>query len=106
MANSIEVLIEKAKVAQARILDSSQEQIDSYVRAIGKIIYDHAEVLAKEAIDETQMGRYEDKVMKNKGKSKMIWRDLQGKKSVGIIKKDDEKRSYVIQKNKKFSIER
>ena len=91
MANSIEVLIEKAKVAQARILDSSQEQIDSYVRAIGKIIYDHAEVLAKEAIDETQMGRYEDKVMKNKGKSKMIWRDLQGKKSVGIIKKDDEK---------------
>jgi NAD-dependent aldehyde dehydrogenases len=78
-------LMKKAKVAQEALEKCSQSEIDSYVRAIGKVIYDHAEELAREAVDETRMGVYEDKVAKNRGKSKMIWRSLQGVKSIGII---------------------
>ena len=32
------------------------------------------------------MGVYEDKVNKNKGKARVIWSDMKGGKSVGIIR--------------------
>ena len=47
---------------------------------------DNAEELARMAVDETRMGVYEDKVKKNKGKARVIWSDLKGKPSVGIIR--------------------
>lgn len=78
-------LVEKARVAQAVIETYSQEQVDALCKAVAKAIYDNAEVLAREAVDETRMGVYEDKVNKNKGKARVIWSDLKGKKSVGII---------------------
>lgn len=58
------------------------------VRAIGKVVFDNAEMLAREAVDETRMGVYEDKVAKNKGKSKGVWYDLKGKQSMGIVSVD------------------
>ncbi|MEN1762311.1 aldehyde dehydrogenase family protein, partial [Anoxynatronum sibiricum] len=54
--------------------------------AIAKVVYDNAEALAKMAVEETRMGVYEDKVAKNKGKSKVIWNDLKDKKSVGVLR--------------------
>jgi len=59
------------------------------VREIGKVVYDNAERLARMAVDETGMGVYEDKTVKNKGKAKTIWNDLKDKKSVGIIHRDE-----------------
>ncbi len=46
-------------------------------------------MLAKMAVDETRMGVYEDKIKKNKGKSKAVWAKLKGVKSRGIIEYDD-----------------
>ena len=40
------------------------------------------------AVDETRMGVYEDKVAKNRGKSKGVWYDLKGKKSMGVVSVD------------------
>src|SRR5438477_7629772 len=37
------------------------------------------------AVDETGIGRVEDKILKNKGKARVIWNNLRGKKSRGII---------------------
>lgn len=37
------------------------------------------------------MGVYEDKVVKNKMKAKMIWDHLKDKKSVGVINRDEMK---------------
>ena len=37
------------------------------------------------AVEETRMGVYEHKVKKNMGKARVIWNDIKGKKSVGII---------------------
>ncbi len=78
--------MQKARTAQALYASFSQEQVDRCVRAIAKIVYDNAESLARLAVDETQMGVYEDKVAKNKGKSKVIWNDLKDKKSIGILR--------------------
>ncbi len=79
-------LIEKSRVAQRIFEKYDQAQVDKIVCAIGKAVYDNGELLAKLAVDETGMGVYEDKIKKNKGKAKITWYRLKGKKSVGIIR--------------------
>ncbi len=78
-------IIEKARKAQKEFEKYSQEQVDLVVRAVGKAVYDNGEELAKMAVEETKMGSYEDKVMKNKGKAMAVWNYLKGKKSVGVL---------------------
>ena len=80
-------LIQKAREAQKIFEGFSQERVDAAVRAIGKAVYDDAERLARMAVDETHMGKYEDKVLKNKGKPKVTWQKLKGVKSRGIIRR-------------------
>ena len=82
-------LIAKARVAQKVIEKYDQKQIDALVRAIGKAVYDNAEMLAKQAVEETRMGVVEDKIFKNQMKSKAIYNSLKNKISVGIISKDE-----------------
>lgn len=86
---SIPEMIAKAKIAQQQFELMSQEEVDAIVRAIGKIVYDNAEELARDAVDETRMGNYDDKVAKNKGKARAIWNNLKDKKSRGIISERD-----------------
>lgn len=88
---SIKDLLKKAKVAQEELAAYSQSEIDAIVKVIAKTVYDNAEELAKMAVEETGMGVYEDKVTKNKGKSKAIYNNIKDKKTVGIIDKDDSK---------------
>lgn len=78
-------IINKARKAQKEFEKYSQEQVDQVVRAVGKAVYDNGEELARIAVDETHMGNYEDKIMKNKGKAMAMWYHLKGKKSVGIL---------------------
>ncbi|MDD2483786.1 MAG: aldehyde dehydrogenase family protein [Eubacteriales bacterium] len=84
-------LIEKARVAQKVFETYTQEQVDEVVKTVGKAVYDKGEELARLAIDETKMGNYDHKVMKNKGKAMAVWNYLKDKKSVGIINYIDEK---------------
>lgn len=78
-------IINKGRKAQQAFEAYNQEQVDQVVRAVGKAVYDNGEELARMAVDETGMGNYEDKVMKNKGKAMAVWNYLKGKKSVGIL---------------------
>ena len=78
----------KAKKALVELESRSQEQIDSYVKACGKVVFDNAEEFAKFAVEETGMGIYDHKVLKNKNKSRNIWWSLKGKKSVGVIERE------------------
>ena len=48
-------MIAKAHAAQQEFEEYSQEDVDKAVRAVGKVIYDHGEELAKMAVDETKM---------------------------------------------------
>ena len=88
--SQIQELIARARVAQAAFESFSQEQVDAIVKGIGKYVYDNAEMLAKMAVEETGIGRVEDKVLKNKGKARVIWNSLKGKKSRGVIGEDTE----------------
>ncbi|NQY67598.1 MAG: aldehyde dehydrogenase family protein [Flavobacteriales bacterium] len=96
----IKEMISRARIAQEEFESFDQKSVDEVVKAIAKVVYDNAEDLARDAVDETEMGVYEDKVAKNKGKSKVIWNNLKGKKSVGIIDRDEEKGLVFVAKPK------
>ena len=81
----VSTIVDQARKAQKIFETYTQEQVDEVVRAVGKAVYDNGEELARMAIDETHMGDYEDKVLKNKGKAMAVWNYLKGKKSVGIL---------------------
>jgi len=81
----VQDLVSRARAAQAAYESFSQEQVDAIVKGVGKYVYDNAETLARLAVDETGIGVYEDKVLKNKGKARIIWNNLKGKKSRGVI---------------------
>lgn len=87
----IDSYISRAREAQAVIDKYSQKQVDQLVMIIAKTVYDNAEQLAELAVEETNMGLYEDKVAKNKGKASIIWNSLKNKKSVGIINRDEDR---------------
>ena len=77
---------EAQKDYQARF---DQDAVDQVVKALCRVVYDNAEMLAREAVDETEMGVYEDKVAKCRNKSKGVWSNLQGKKSMGVLDIDE-----------------
>jgi succinate-semialdehyde dehydrogenase len=91
-------LIAKARKAQAAYEALSQEQVDAIVRDMAKYVYDNAEKLARMAVDETGIGNYEDKILKKKGKARVIWNNLKGKKSRGIIGEDAENNMVFVAK--------
>lgn len=85
---AIDEMLEKARIAQAEIENYTQEQVDALVKIIGKTIYDHAELLAAEAVEETHFGRVDSKIYKQKKAAAAAWFYLRDKKSVGIIEND------------------
>ena len=85
----IDGYIDRARKAQQEYEKFSQEQIDEIVMTIGKVVHDNAEYLAEIAVEETGMGNVPDKTAKNKGKARIIWNSLKGKKSKGIIERDE-----------------
>lgn len=81
--------IARARAAQAEFEKMTQEQVDLAVKTIGKVVYENAEYLAKLAVEETRMGNVEDKIAKNKQKAGIVWNNLRGKKSRGILDTDE-----------------
>ena len=80
-----------AKARKAQVIferDFSQEQVDEIVKTVARTVFENADMLSKLAVEETGMGVFTDKVAKCKGKSKGIWHDLKGKKSMGVLRVD------------------
>ncbi len=92
-------MVRRARVAQEQFeKEFNQEQVDRIVKAMAKTVYDNAEELARLAVEETQMGVYEDKVAKCRSKSMGVWLDLADKKSMGVIGMDERTRLIEIAK--------
>ncbi|KZL91016.1 acetaldehyde dehydrogenase (acetylating) [Clostridium magnum] len=85
-------LILRAKKAQEQFKNFSQEQIDKIVKAIAEAAEAEAVRLAKLANEETGFGKWEDKVLKNKFASNIVYNHIKDMKTVGIINEDIEKR--------------
>lgn len=85
---TIQEYVERGRKAAEAIKDYSQEQVDKLVYEAAKIIYKNAEPLAKQAVEETGLGYYKDKIAKNTDTPAAFWDYLKDKKSVGIISQD------------------
>jgi succinate-semialdehyde dehydrogenase len=88
----IDGMIANAKTALAEFAKYDQEQVDACIKAMLLAFKSKAAELSKEVIEETGLGDYESKLEKNTGSPDGIWYALKGKKSVGIIGEDKEKK--------------
>ena len=86
----IDAYLQRARTAQEKFEKMSQQQVDLAVKTIGKVVYENAEFLAEIAVEETGMGNVPDKIAKNKQKAGIVWNNLRGKKSRGILETDEE----------------
>lgn len=81
-------IVKAAKEAQKIFETYTQEQVDVVVKAVGKVIYDNAETLAIEAVEESKLGNVASKIAKQRGAAMSHWMFMKGKKSMGIIEED------------------
>ena len=81
-------MVREASLARREMEGSSQDRLDGLVRAIGRTIFDNAEVLSRLVVDETGMGNCADKAEDIREKSRNLWNSLKGRKSTGIISED------------------
>ena len=79
-------LVRRADEAQRAFARATQAQTDRVVEAMGRAASAEAERLARLAVDETGMGRYEDKVVKNRFAADDVLRYILPLKTVGVIR--------------------
>ena len=88
--NSINELIEKAKIASKEYMKLNQEQVDNIVKAMSMAGLENHMKLAKMAVEETGRGVYEDKITKNLFATDYIYHSIKYDKTVGVIEENDE----------------
>lgn len=93
-------MVQKSRIALKEFESYTQEQVDACVKAICVAFKEHAEEFSKETIEETGLGKYEDKIIKNTGSPDAVWYALKGKKSVNIIGEDKENKLVFVAKPK------
>ncbi len=75
-----------AAAEQFRLFD--QDQVDRIVRAVYEAAFSARLDLARLAFDETRMGLYEHKVIKNSWASVLVYEDIRNRRTVGVVAQD------------------
>ncbi len=83
--NYVEMIMQSATLASAEFSQLNQEQTDKIVRAVTEAAFANRVRLAKMANEETGIGKWEDKVLKNIVASQFVYDDIKDEKTVGII---------------------
>lgn len=92
--NSIEHLVEQGKIALQEMIHFDQEKVDEIVKKMAMAGLSQHMKLAKMAVEETGMGIYEDKTIKNMFATEYIYHSVKHQKSVGIIEENEEEGYY------------
>ncbi|MGZ4195637.1 MAG: bifunctional acetaldehyde-CoA/alcohol dehydrogenase [Solirubrobacteraceae bacterium] len=90
-ASRLDGFVERASEASAALRELDQETVDRIVWAMTVAGLEHAVELAELAMEETQFGVLEDKVIKNYIATEFLYDYLRDKKSVGVIDEDRER---------------
>jgi acetaldehyde dehydrogenase/alcohol dehydrogenase len=85
---SLEELIRRVKAAQVKFATFSQEQVDHIFREAALAANSQRIPLARMAVEETQMGVLEDKVIKNHYAAEYIYNKYKCSKTCGVIEED------------------
>jgi len=85
---NVDQYFERASAAAAVFSQFTQEQTDRVVKAVFEAAFANRVKLAKLAQEETGMGKWQDKVIKNVVASQFVYEDIKDLKTVGIISED------------------
>lgn len=85
----IDGLVANAQKALEEYMSLTQEQVDEIVHAMALAGLDNHCYLAHLAIDETDRGVYEDKIIKNIFATEYIWHSIKYEKTVGVVTEND-----------------
>lgn len=88
MSDYINEIMSNATMAAAEYSQLSQEQTDRIVKKVFEAAFNNRVRLAKMAQEETGIGIWEHKVMKNVIASQLVYEDIKNLKTVGIISED------------------
>ncbi len=86
----IEETVEKVKKAQEIFAKYSQEDVDKIFRAVALKANEMRLDFAKAAVEETRMGLFEDKVIKNHFAAEYIFNAYKNTKTCGLIEDNEE----------------
>src|SRR5688572_25883991 len=89
-------LVRRAKAVAPVLAEFTQEQIDAIVDAMAAAATPEAESLARLAHEETGYGVVADKIQKNLFASEKVYRFIRPMKTVGVIRRIDEKKIVEI----------
>ena len=81
-------ILDKAQLASAEFHQFDQEQTDRIVEAVFKAGFNNRVKLAKMAQEETGMGKWEHKVIKNVLGTQLVYESIRNEKTVGVISSD------------------
>ncbi|ASN04343.1 acetaldehyde dehydrogenase (acetylating) [Virgibacillus necropolis] len=84
--------VKRAKVAQKKFEEFSQEKIDYIVKKVADAAFEQSEFLARMAVEETGMGVVEHKIIKNQVGSRDVYESIKDEKTVGIVNEDRERK--------------
>ncbi len=85
----LQEVLEKVRAAQKIFSTYSQEQVDVIFKAVATRANAARIELAKMAVEETQMGVFEDKVLKNHYAAEYIYNQYKNEKTCGVIERDE-----------------
>jgi acetaldehyde dehydrogenase (acetylating) len=89
-------LARRAREAAPKLAELTQEQIDAIVGAMAAATAPLAESFARLAYEETGYGSVADKIVKNRFASEQVYESIRSLRTVGIIRKDAEKKIVEI----------
>ncbi|WP_321405196.1 aldehyde dehydrogenase family protein [Maridesulfovibrio sp.] len=86
------ILAEVAHEAQKKLATFPQEKLDEIVERIADAVEEHAEELALMSYEETDGGKWQDKLIKNRFVCNQVRKELRGMRCVGVINEDPQKK--------------
>ena len=100
VAAEVAELVARSRAAQQQIENATQEQVDRWIRGMVYAVCKPGmdEELARETVEETQLGNYRGKFLKMSVKTRAALMDIINDKSVGVIEELPERNIVKIAK--------
>jgi len=86
---ALSALLKRVRVAQTEFATYTQERVDEIFKAAATAANNARITLAEMAVEETGMGVFEDKVLKNHYAAEYIYNRYKNEKTCGVIERDE-----------------
>ena len=86
---SLQEMLQKIRAAQEKFSTYSQAQVDTIFKKVATVANEERIPLAKMAVEETGMGVFEDKVLKNHYAAEYIYNRYKNEKTCGVIESNE-----------------